>query len=86
MPYPFSNIRQTQSDPQTFGLFWRDDAKPDVGAIETYKIEHTSSLTPTNWHELIILQRTCPYGETMHEVPTDGLHPTHNFFRLFRQE
>ena len=86
VPYPFSNIRQTQSDPQTFGLFWRDDAKPDVGAIETYKIEHTSSLTPTNWHELRILQRTCPYGETMHEVPTDGLHPTHNFFRLFRQE
>ena len=89
VPYPLSGIRKTRVAPPAFGLFWRDDAKPAVGAIETYKIEHTPSLTPTNWQEIIILQRGRPYGETVHEVfpLSDGfLDPRQNFFRLFRAE
>ncbi len=89
VPYPFSGIRRTQAAPPAFGLFWRDDARAAVGAIETYKIEHSPSLNPTNWQSIIILQRGRPYGETVHEVfpLSDGfLDPGQNFFRLFREE
>ena len=88
VPYPFSNIRQTQADPPAFRLYWREDARPYVGETETFKIEHTPTLSPTDWQVLVILTRERPYGETSHEVlpHTDGLDPAHNFFRLFREE
>ena len=87
--YPIADIRMTGFAPPRVDIFWSDAAKPAVGATETYRIEHTTSLTSPDWQPIGTVDRTRPFGETSFGVfpLTDTfLDPRSNFFRLFRAE
>jgi hypothetical protein len=88
--YPISAIRMTSQLPPTFGIFWNGAAKPQVAPVESFKIEHTSTLMPAAWQVIpATIQRVRPFGETSYSVYplTDvTLDPHRNFFRLYRSE